>query len=121
MINLAGNDDVGHYFCQWEAPGCPWDNWDWYIQHSPLTYVKEIHTPLLIIHSDQDHRCTIDQAEQLYRALRLLDREVEFVVFVGASHGLSRTGKPKQRVERLKRIQQWFDRHLKTQSPSSSN
>ena len=113
MINLAGNDDVGHYFCQWEAPGCPWDNWDWYIQHSPLTYVKEIHTPLLIIHSDQDHRCTIDQAEQLYRALRLLDREVEFVVFVGASHGLSRTGKPKQRVERLKRIQQWFDRHLK--------
>ncbi len=112
MINLAGNDDVGHYFCQWEAPGCPWDNWDWYIEHSPLTYVKNIRTPLLIIHSDQDHRCTIDQAEQLYRALRLLDREVAFVVFVGASHGLSRTGKPKQRIERLRRILGWFDNHL---------
>ncbi len=112
MINLVGNDDVGHYFCQWEAPGCPWDNWEWYITHSPLTYVKNIHTPLLIIHSDQDHRCTIDQAEQLYRALRLLDREVAFIVFVGASHGLSRTGKPKQRVERLKRILGWFQKHM---------
>lgn len=112
MINLAANDDVGHYFCQWEAPGCPWDNWEWYINHSPLTYVKNIRTPLLIIHSDQDHRCTIDQAEQLYRALRLLDREVEFVVFVGASHGLSRTGKPKQRVERLKRILGWFQKYM---------
>ncbi len=112
MANLAGNDDVGHYFCQWEAPGCPWENWDWYINHSPLTYVQNIHTPLLIIHSDQDHRCTLDQAEQLYRALRLLDREVGFVVFVGASHGLSRNGKPKQRVERLRRILGWFQKYM---------
>ena len=116
MINLVGNDDLGHYFCQWEAPGCPWDNWEWYINHSPLTYVQNIRTPLLIIHSDQDHRCTLDQAEQLYRALRLLEREVAFVVFVGASHGLSRTGKPKQRVERLRRIQAWFDKYLQPET-----
>lgn len=112
MINLAANDDVGHYFCQWEAPGCPWDNFDWYIAHSPLAYVREIETPLLIIHSDQDHRCTLEQAEQLYRALRLLDREVALVVFLGASHGLSRTGKPKQRVERLRRIHAWFHKYM---------
>ncbi len=115
MINLAGNDDVGHYFCRWEAPGCPWENWDWYINHSPLTYVQNMHTPLLIIHSDQDHRCPIDQAEQLYRALRLLDREVGFVVFVGASHGLSRNGRPKQRVERLQRILGWFQKYMPVQ------
>lgn len=112
FANLVGNDDVGHYFCAWEAPGCPWENADWYITHSPLTYVENMRTPLLIIHSDQDHRCTLDQAEQLYRALRLLERDVAFVVFVGASHGLSRTGKPKQRVERLKRILEWFKKYM---------
>ena len=112
LINLVGNDDVGHYFCAWEAKGCPWENWEWYIEHSPLTYVENIHTPLLIIHSDQDHRCPLDQAEQLYRALRLLEREVGMVIFIGASHGLSRTGKPKQRVERLQRIRNWFHKYL---------
>ncbi len=112
LINLVGNDDVGHYFCAWEAAGCPWENWEWYIKHSPLAYVEHMHTPLLIIHSDQDHRCPLDQAEQLYRALRLLDREVSMVIFLGASHGLSRTGKPKQRVERLRRIRDWFHSHM---------
>ncbi len=112
LINLVGNDDVGHYFCEQEAPGCPWDHWEWYIENSPLAYVHEMRTPLLIIHSDQDHRCPLDQAEQLYRALRLLRRDVAFVVFLGASHGLSRTGKPAQRVERLKRIRGWFDEKM---------
>lgn len=112
FINLVGNDDVGHYFCEYEAPGCPWDNWEWYIRNSPLAYVHNMHTPLLIIHSDQDHRCPLDQAEQLYRALRLLERKVGFVVFLGASHGLSRTGRPVQRVERLKRIRGWFDEYM---------
>ncbi len=113
LINLVGNDDVGHYFCEHEAPGCPWDHWEWYIENSPLTYVHNMHTPLLIIHSDQDHRCPLDQAEQLYRALRLLGRDVAFVVFLGASHGLSRNGKPEQRVERLERIRGWFDEKMR--------
>jgi len=111
-INLYGNDDVGHYFGTGDAPGAPWEKPDWYIEHSPLFYAINIHTPLLLVHSEEDLRCTLDQAEQLYRALRVLDREVGFVIFKASSHGLSRTGKPKPRLERLRRILSWFQQYM---------
>ena len=63
-------------------------------QMSPLTYAKEIQTPLLIMHSEQDLRCPIEQAEQLFTTLRLLKRDVEMVRFPVESHELSRSGNP---------------------------
>lgn len=59
-----------------------------YLRHSPVTYVRDCHTPLLIMHSEGDLRCPIDQADQLFVALRLLEREVEMVRFSGESHEL---------------------------------
>ncbi len=79
---------------------------------SPITYVRNIHTPLLIIHSEQDLRCNIEQAEQLFAALKYLGCEVLFVRFEGQSHGLSRGGHPKLRLERLRHILRWFEKHL---------
>ncbi len=111
-INLYGNDDMGHYFGTGDAPGTPWENPQWYIDNSPLFYAPNIKTPLLLIHSKDDLRCTLEQAEQLYRALRVLDREVGLVIFKDSSHGLSRTGKPKQRLERLRRILGWFQKYM---------
>ncbi len=111
-INLYGNDDVGHFFGMEDAPGTPWEKPDWYIKSSPLFYAPNIHTPLLLVHSEDDLRCTLDQAEQLYRALRMLDREVGLVIFKESSHGLSRTGKPKPRLERLRRILNWFQQYM---------
>jgi len=70
-------------------------------------------TPLLIIHSENDYRCPMEQGEQLYIALKKLGRTTEFVRFPGEPHGLSRTGKPKHRKERLQHIVRWFDRYLK--------
>ncbi|HEY6379166.1 MAG TPA: S9 family peptidase [Candidatus Dormibacteraeota bacterium] len=84
-----------------------------YLRQSPMTYVKNISTPMLILHSEDDLRCPIEQAEQLYVALKLLGREVEFVRFPGESHELSRSGAPAHRVERFRIILDWFDRHLK--------
>jgi dipeptidyl aminopeptidase/acylaminoacyl peptidase len=72
-----------------------------------------VRTPLLIIHNEQDLRCAIEQAEQYFTALKVLGVKVEFVRFEGESHGLSRTGRPQNRLERLKRIGGWFERHLK--------
>jgi dipeptidyl aminopeptidase/acylaminoacyl peptidase len=91
----------------------PWDDLELCMEKSPITYVKEMKTPLLIIHSEQDHRCPMEQGEQLYIALKKLGRTTEFVRFPDEPHGLSRTGKPKHRVERLQHIVRWFDRHLK--------
>ena len=83
-----------------------------YLRMSPVTYAKAIRTPLLILHSESDLRCPISQAEELWVALRLLGREVEFVRFPGSSHELSRSGPPRQRLRRSELILEFFDRHL---------
>ena len=74
--------------------------------------MQNIHTPLLLIHSESDLRCGIEQSEQLFAALKWLGREVLFVRFEGQSHGLSRGGHPKLRKERLKHILSWFEQHM---------
>ncbi|MBX5477257.1 MAG: S9 family peptidase, partial [Clostridia bacterium] len=91
----------------------PWEDPTPYLNQSPLMHAANIRTPLLIEHQEQDDRCPVEQAEQLYAALKYLRREVEFVRYPGESHGMSRTGKPWHRVDRLRRIVAWFDRHLK--------
>jgi dipeptidyl aminopeptidase/acylaminoacyl peptidase len=80
---------------------------------SPLTYADKINTPLLIIHSEHDWRCPIEQAQRLYVALRKRDAVVEMLVFPGEGHELSRSGLPSHRVARFDAIVDWFDRYLK--------
>ena len=74
--------------------------------------VANITAPLLMVHSENDFRCPMEQAEQLFIALKRLRRTVEFVRFGNESHGLSRNGGPKHRVERLERTLGWFEAHL---------
>jgi dipeptidyl aminopeptidase/acylaminoacyl peptidase len=107
-----GTSDWGWLNGVWEWPGAPWESSEFYLERSPISYVDKISTPLLIIHSDSDHRCAIEQAEQLFTALKWLDKEVQWVLFGGEGHDLSRSGKPANRLERLHRIVDWFDRHL---------
>jgi dipeptidyl aminopeptidase/acylaminoacyl peptidase len=116
VTNLAsdfGSCDLGWTFADDELDTTPWDDLDRYMRMSPISYVKNIHTPLLIIHSEQDLRCSIEQAEQLFASLKYLGREVLFVRFEGQSHGLSRGGHPKLRTERLRHILGWFGKYLK--------
>ena len=89
------------------------DDPDEYLRQSPIQYVRDISTPLLILHSEDDLRCPVEQAEELYVAMRLLGKEVEFVRFPGESHELSRSGAPKHRVARFEILLEFFDRHLK--------
>ncbi|MEW6723963.1 MAG: S9 family peptidase [Bacillota bacterium] len=107
-----GTSDVGYFNGDFEFDGHPWDNPQHYLERSPITYVKQVQTPLLIIHSENDLRCPIEQAEQFYTALKLLRKEVVMVRFAGENHELSRSGKPVNRVERLKQIIGWFEKHL---------
>lgn len=115
VVNLAsdfGSSDFGWTFADDELETTPWENLERYMQMSPIRYVQNMHTPLLILHSEQDLRCNIEQAEQLFAALKYMGREVLFVRFEGQSHGLSRGGHPKLRLERLRHILGWFEKHL---------
>jgi dipeptidyl aminopeptidase/acylaminoacyl peptidase len=80
---------------------------------SPYAFADRIRTPLLIIHSEHDWRCPIEQAQRLYVALRKRDAEVEMLLFPGEGHELSRSGVPSHRVARFDAIVDWFDRYLR--------
>lgn len=112
MASMFGCSDIGWDLAEDNLDTTPWENLDKYMHMSPIKYVHNIHTPLLIIHSDQDLRCNIEQAEQLFAALKWMGREVQFVRFDGQSHGLSRGGHPHSRLERLRHIKSWFAKYL---------
>ncbi len=115
VVNLEsffGSSDVGFDIYR-EFDGMPWKNLENYRKCSPLTYAKNIKTPLLIIHSEQDLRCGIEQAEQLFATLKMMRKKVEFIRFPDEPHGLSRHGRPDRRIARLAWIAKWFNRYLK--------
>jgi dipeptidyl aminopeptidase/acylaminoacyl peptidase len=79
---------------------------------SPLTYVDNITTPLLIQHGDVDFRTGFVQSQVLYKSLKQLGREVEYVRYPRATHELSRSGEPKQRLDTLVRYEEFFRRYI---------
>ncbi len=107
--SFEGSSDIGWGFAR-DLYGADAEQ-----QHrqSPLTAADQITTPLLIIHSEQDWRCPVEQAQRLYVALRKRDAEVEMLLFPGEGHEMSRSGLPSHRVARFEAIIDWFDRHLK--------
>ena len=90
-----------------------WEEPEAMLAMSPATYAKDITTPLLIIHSENDLRCPIGQGEDLFTRLRAMKREVEFVRFPAEGHELSRSGSPIHRVWRFEIVLDWLGRYLK--------
>ncbi|HVA22683.1 MAG TPA: prolyl oligopeptidase family serine peptidase [Candidatus Micrarchaeia archaeon] len=86
-------------------------------RQSPLAHVRDLHTPLLMLQAEADLRCPPQDNEQLFIALRLLGRTVEYVLYPQESHVYMATGRPDRRVDRMTRVLDWFDRHL-TPTPS---
>jgi dipeptidyl aminopeptidase/acylaminoacyl peptidase len=112
FASFFGTSDIGYDFGEREFGGVPWAEAELLRKHSPITYVEAMTTPLLILHSEQDLRCPIEQAEQLFIALKILGRDVGFVRFPEENHDLSRSGKPSRRLARLHHLIGWFDQHL---------
>ncbi len=79
---------------------------------SPLSYVSNIKTPLLIQHGDVDFRTGVIQSQILYKSLKQLGREVEYVRYPRATHELSRSGEPRQRLDTLVRYEEFFRRYI---------
>jgi dipeptidyl aminopeptidase/acylaminoacyl peptidase len=120
LFSLAGTNDESPWFFQaylgrsvTEDPAAYWAT-------STLRLAETITAPVAIVHSEEDRRCPIQQAEELFMALRLLGRTAEFYRFPGEGHGLSRTGSPVHRVQRTELLIEWFSRWLSPQARTES-
>jgi len=92
--------------------GFLFDDFDQYWDASPLKYARNVKTPTLVLHSDNDYRVPIEQGEQWFRALQHYGVTSELVIFPRENHNLTRTGEPKHLVESLEWQLYWFDRFI---------
>ena len=97
--------------------GYPWEKATKAIleRESPYTYVQNIKTPLLIFHGENDLRTGVIQSEMLYKSLKVLGRDVEYVRHPGGTHELTRSGNNRQRIDQMLRTYEFFARYLKIQ------
>ncbi|QUH20314.1 alpha/beta hydrolase family protein [Alkaliphilus sp. B6464] len=112
-ISKFGTTDIGYYFNHDQIGATPWDNQEKLWDHSPLKYAHRAKTPTLFIHSEEDYRCWLVEGIQMFTALKYHNVEARLCMFRGENHELSRSGKPKHRIRRLKEITDWFDKYLK--------
>lgn len=112
-LSFNGISDIGYYFVGDQNRADFYTDHAKLWEHSPLKYAKNVKTPTLFIHSDEDYRCPLDQGLQMYAAL--VDRGIpaRICVFHGENHELSRSGKPKHRIRRLTEITNWFEKYAK--------
>jgi dipeptidyl aminopeptidase/acylaminoacyl peptidase len=111
MLSEEWSSDIAGFF--WRELGVSHlEHPDEFLRMSPATYVRDITCPMLILHSEQDLRCHIEQADSLFVPLRMLGRDVEYWRFPGESHELSRSGGPKHRIRRAELIIDFFRRKL---------
>ncbi len=112
FTSFLGTSDIGYRFPRMYLGSLDPGEIETVWAASPLSRAHRVTTPTLIVHSERDDRCPIEQGEQLFAALVANGVEVEMLRFPGGSHELSRSGKPKHRRERFEAILDWHDRHL---------
>jgi dipeptidyl aminopeptidase/acylaminoacyl peptidase len=92
--------------------GAPFQDPKEFAERSPATYLTNITTPLMVIHSEEDWRCPIAQGETMFRGLLQQGKPTVMVRFPGENHELSRSGAPSRRVQNQQHIRRWFDHWL---------
>ncbi|HZU14224.1 MAG TPA: S9 family peptidase [Chloroflexota bacterium] len=111
MVSFAGTSDHCWWWRQsWGA--FPEEDVQKLWDMSPIKYVNAVTTPLLVMHSERDDRCPVEQGEQMFNALRRLGKDTKFIMFPEECHELTRSGKPSRRVERLGYVLNWFRERL---------
>lgn len=112
FVSFAGTSDIGFTFPGRYLGDWSYEDWSALWDASPLRWAHQITTPCLILHSEADFRCPIEQGEQLFGVLIDQGVEAELLRFPGEGHELSRGGKPVHRRERFEAILQWHDHNL---------
>jgi dipeptidyl aminopeptidase/acylaminoacyl peptidase len=114
ISNFISDDGTrdGAYGHKGDFGGDVFEKRDLFWDRSPLKYAREVTTPILILHSDNDYRVPLEQGEQWFRALKHFGKTAEIVMFPRENHNLTRTGEPKHLVESLNWQLYWYDRYL---------
>ena len=109
---MVGTSDIGITFPEMYLLEKFDKNINLYRKKSPITYANNIIAPTLIIHSENDYRCPIEQGEQLFSNLKRRGVESAMMRFPAESHELSRSGQPVHRKQRFEAIINWHKKHL---------
>ena len=112
LIDFFAASDAGIWFEKQLGRRFPWNSAEHYWKRSPMSALAKAETPTLVIHSENDLRCPIAQAEQVFVALKFNGVPTKLIRFPEESHGLSRGGRPDRRVKRLEYIADWFDEYM---------
>jgi dipeptidyl aminopeptidase/acylaminoacyl peptidase len=113
FVSMWGSSDFNWHFQKQLNDKAPFEDLQFVWDHSPIAYIGNAKTPTLVIHNEMDHRCPIEQGEQVFVALKRLGVDTEFVRFPEEFHGLSRSGRTDRRIARLNHIRRWFDQYIK--------
>jgi len=110
--SFYGAADIGPRFTYLQLGAKPWENPEVLWQKSPLSLAHRVQTPTLVVHSEQDHRCPIDQGETWYTVLLQRGVPTRFFRVPEEGHELSRSGRPDRRIARLEAYLEWFKKYL---------
>lgn len=106
--SFVGTSDIGRFFTEEYTSRSS----EAIAAQSPLAHAPQVGTPTLVMHSELDLRCPLEQAQQYYAALQRAGVDTEMLIFPGENHELSRAGQPRHRRQRFEAILDWWDRRL---------
>jgi dipeptidyl aminopeptidase/acylaminoacyl peptidase len=109
QLSMFGTGDIPH-FDMYEIGGTPQNNPDEWWLRSPVRYLGNATTPVLLLHWEGDLRCPVAQSEEIFHALKVQGKEVEFVRYPGGFHTWN-THAPSQSVDRVRRTLAWYQKH----------
>lgn len=112
-VSFTGSSDIGWFFPGEYVGREP----ELVARQSPFSFLDDISTPTLVIHSEHDWRCPVEQGQRLFVALKQRGVETELLLFPGEGHELSRSGLPSHRLARFEHVLRWWGKHL----PSGAN
>jgi dipeptidyl aminopeptidase/acylaminoacyl peptidase len=110
QVSMFGTGDIP-LFDMHEVGGTPLDEPGEYRARSPINYLANVKTPVLLLHHEGDLRCPIGQSEEIFHALKVLGKEVEFARYPGGFHTYN-TQAPSQLIDHARRIVDWYDSHV---------
>lgn len=108
----AGTSDCAFRYGMFEFDGLAWEHPRHYMEHSPISYVKNVHTPVLLLHGESDMNCSIEQSEEWFSALKMEGKEAYLAILPGQYHNYKDSGAPDLRRERNQLILWWLDRNM---------
>lgn len=109
---MEGTTDIGYYFCKGQTGASYMEDHELQWKQSPLASADKCVTPTLFIHGEKDYRCAVQEAFQMFAALKIHGCPAKLCLFEGENHELSRSGRSKQRLQRLEEMRDWFAEYI---------